>query len=53
MNNAPCQIDSNQFRKSNFENQSTGSKVTNFAGNMGKRVIFKFSTNVVTFESVD
>ena len=45
--------DSNQFRKSNFENRSTGSKVTNFVGNMGTKVIFKFPTNVVTFEPVN
>ena len=45
--------DSNLFRKLNFENRSTGSKVTNFAGNMGTRAIFKISTHDVTYEPVD
>ena len=35
-----------------YENQSTGSKVANFAGNMGTKAIFKISTHVVTFELV-
>ena len=34
----------------NFENRSTGSKVTKFAINMGTKAIFKISTHVVTFE---
>ena len=37
---------------SNFENRSAGSKVTNFAGNMGTKAIFKISTHDVTFELV-
>ena len=44
--------DSNLFRKLSFENRSIGSKVTNFAGNMGTKAIFKISTHDVTFELV-
>ena len=34
----------------NFENRSSGSKVTKFAINMGTKAIFKILTRVVTFE---
>ena len=40
--------DSNLFRRLNFKNQSTVSKVTNFVGNMETKI----STHVVTFELV-
>ena len=44
--------DSNQFRKSNFENQSTGSKVTTFVENLKINFFPIFPAKFVTFEPV-
>ena len=45
--------DSNLFRKLNFVNRFVGSKVINFAANVGAKALFNIWANGVTFEPMN